>query len=155
MDGAGGVASVSQKKSILRDQRGAVALETIIVYIFMVTSLLLPLADLAAAGFQYISAWAALRSFGQYVQYNTPPDPTSTTTWKSTLPNTVGGYNITNVNVVCGDGNTGCTDATLTPKYYTYATTVTLAPMMLTSMLCTSGNANPCSFTLSSSERFQ
>ena len=30
---------------------------------FMVTALLLPLADVAAAGFQFISAWEALRGF--------------------------------------------------------------------------------------------
>ncbi len=33
---------------------------------------LMPLADVAAAGFQFISAWSALRSFGQYVQYVQP-----------------------------------------------------------------------------------
>ena len=67
-----------RKGSFLADQRGAVAFETLIVYIFMVTALLLPLADVATAGFQFISAWEALRGFGQYVQYHPPADPTNT-----------------------------------------------------------------------------
>ena len=61
------VALARHKGSFMADQRGAVAFETLIVYLFMVTSLLLPLADVAAAGFQFISAWEALRAFGQYV----------------------------------------------------------------------------------------
>ena len=55
---------MSKKGSFITDQRGAVAFETIIVYFFMCFSLLLPLADVAIAGFQYISAWEALRAFG-------------------------------------------------------------------------------------------
>ena len=43
------------------DQRGAVAFEMLIVWLFLMMSLLLPLADVAAAGFQFISAWGALR----------------------------------------------------------------------------------------------
>jgi hypothetical protein len=145
-----------RKRSFIADQRGAVAFETIIVYLFMVTSLLLPLADVAAAGFQFISAWAALRSFGQYIQYNAPPDVTNTSSWTSTLPTTVAAYPIDNVQVLCGDANTACSSSnTASPKYYSYATTVTLAPILLRSVLCISGNANPCSFTLPYSERFQ
>ena len=139
----------------MADQRGAVAFETLIVYLFMVTSLLLPLADVAAAGVQYISAWAALRSFGQYLQYNPPADVTNISSWPAQT--TVGGYTMSNITVVCGDGNTGCTDATLTPKYYSFTTTFTLSPIVqwLKPALCTSANANPCSFTLTSTERFQ
>jgi hypothetical protein len=143
----------------MADQRGAVAFETIIVYLFMVTSLLLPLADVAAAGFQFISAWEALRAFGQYVQYHSPPDVTTwNTTWSSTLPTTVAGYPISNVQVHCGDTNPAVvcsTNNTASPKYYTYTTTVTLSPMVLSSVLCTSSNTNHCSFTLPYSERFQ
>ena len=67
---------MSKKDSFIADQRGAVAFEMIIVYLFMCFSLLLPLADVAIAGFQYISAWEALRAFGQSIQYNhaTGPD---------------------------------------------------------------------------------
>ena len=145
--------------TFISDQRGAVAFETLIVYLFMVTFLLLPLADVATAGFQFISAWEALRAFGQYVQYHSPPDVTNTSSWTSTLPTTVAGYPISNVQVLCGDTNAGAvcssTNVTLPTKYYSYTTTVTLAPMVLRSVLCTSGNANQCSFTLPYSERFQ
>src|SRR5438105_7738037 len=61
--------------TLLSDQRGAVAFEMSFVYLFMMFSLLFPLADAAIAGFQYISAKQALRAFGQYIQYNNPPDP--------------------------------------------------------------------------------
>ena len=145
--------------SFIADQRGAVALETVIVYLFMVSSLLLPLADVALAAFQYVSAWGALRAFGQYVQYNPPPDVTSTSTWVSGLPAAVSGYPINNVQVLCGNTSAGATcnstNISLPTKYYSYSTTVTLAPMVLTSVLCTSSNTNHCSFTMPYAERFQ
>ena len=47
--------------TLLSDQRGAVAFEMPIVWLFLMMSLLLPLADVAIAGFQFISAWEALR----------------------------------------------------------------------------------------------
>jgi hypothetical protein len=138
----------------LSDQRGAVAVESLFVYVLMIVSLLLPLADVAVAGFQFVSAWGALRTFGQYVQLHPPPDVTNTSSW--TLPTTVSGYPISNVQVLCGDTNAGAvcssTNVTLPTKYYSYTTTVTLAPMVLRPVLCT---ANPCSFTLPYSERFQ
>jgi hypothetical protein len=157
---------VSHKVSFISDQRGAVAFEMPIVYLAMVMSLLLPLADITIAGFQFVSAWEALRAFGQYIQYIPPSDPTNTTTWQSGLTTTtVAGYTINNIQVKCGDANTACSSSNvaLTPKYYTYTTTVTLAPMVLSSVLCASGgntspsggNTNPCSFTLPYSERFQ
>ena len=152
---------MSHMKSFIANQRGAAAFETVIVYAFMMIFLLLPLADLAVAGFQFSSAWGALRAFGQYVQYHSPPDVTNTSSWTSTLPTTAAGYPISNVQVLCGDTNAGavCSSAnvTLPTKYYSYTTTVTLAPMTpwLRPVLCTSGNANPCSFTLPYSERFQ
>jgi hypothetical protein len=136
---------VNHKESFISDQRGAVALEMPIVWLFMMMSLLLPLADLAIAGFQFVSAWQALRAFGQSIQYNPPPDVTNTGAWKSTLPTTVAGYPISNLQVVV-DGPI---------KYYSYTTAVTLSPMVLGSVLCTSSNANHCSFTLPYSERFQ
>ncbi|SRR6266702_614815 len=143
-----------RKKSFIADQRGAVAFETIIVYIFMVASLLMPLADAAAAGFQFISAWAALRSFGQYIQYNNPPDPTNPGSWKSGLQTTVAGYPINNLQVMCGDASTACSSSNVSSapiKYYTFATTVTLAPIVLRPVLCPS----TCTYTLTYSERFQ
>ena len=142
---------MSPKNSFIADQRGAVAFETMIVYIFMVASLLMPLADVAAAGFQFISGWAALRSFGQYIQYKSPPDPTTPGSWESGLQTTVAGYTIGNIRVMCGSTACNSGNVTSTPKYYTFTTTVTLAPIVLRPVLC----PNSCTYTLPYSERFQ
>ena len=140
----------------MADQRGAVAFEMPFVYAVVIFSMLLPLADVAIAGFRYISAWEALRAFGQKIQYDPPPDVTNWASWKSGLPTSVAGYPINNLQVLCGDTITACSATNLgSPKSYSYATTVTVAPIILTAVLCTSGNANPCSFTLSYSEQFQ
>jgi hypothetical protein len=146
------VAVRHRKDSLLADQRGAVAFEMLIVYSFMMFSLLFPAADLAIFGFQYISAWEALRTFGQYVQYNPPSDLTAWTPSQTSV--TVNGhvYTIANPKIICGDGKSDCSDATLIPKYYSYTTTVTLNPLVLKSVLCPGGN---CTFSLSYSERFQ
>jgi hypothetical protein len=139
---------------LLADQRGAVAFETLIVYLFIVTSLLLPLADVATAGFQFISGWAALRGFGQYIQYNPPPDPTNASSWIASLSTTtVSGYAMSNIKVMCGDTNSVCASGNVTsqPKYFTYSTTVTLSPILLTAVLCPTS----CTYTLPYSERFQ
>ena len=142
--------------TLLSDQRGAVAFEMLIVWLFLMMSLLLPLADVAIAGFQFVSAWGALRAFGQYMQYNPPPDVTNTSGWTSTYPlRLMHGYPISNVQVVCGDACCLLSRQRASPKYYSYTTTVTLSPMVLRAVLCTSSNANPCSFTLPYSERFQ
>src|SRR5689334_20917133 len=127
----GEIRLVSRKRSFIRDQRGAVALEMPIVYLFLIVSLLLPLADVGIAGFQYISAWQALRAFGEYLQYNPPTDVTNTSSWSSTaLAKADSAYPISNLQVMCGDNSAVCSSAnTASPKYYTYATTVTLAPM--------------------------
>jgi hypothetical protein len=144
---------VSKKDSFIANQRGAVAFEMTFVYLFLVMSLLLPLADVAIAGFRYISAWQALRAFGQYIQYNNPPDPTSPGTWASALQKTISGYTIGNIQVMCGDANAVCSSGniTSTPKYFAFSTTVTLAPIVLRSVLCPSS----CTYTLTYSERFQ
>jgi hypothetical protein len=144
---------MNKKGSLIADQRGAVAFEMIIVYLFLSFSLLLPLADIAVAGLRYLSAWGALRAFGQYIQYNNPPDPTSPGTWTSGLQTTVSGYTIGNIQVMCGDTNTVCSAGNVTsiPKYFTFTTTVTLAPMVLGPVLCPTS----CTYTLPYSERFQ
>ena len=54
---------MSDKKSFIADRRGAVAFETLIVYPVLVALVLMSLAEMAVAGFQFASAWAALRSF--------------------------------------------------------------------------------------------
>ncbi|WP_245266419.1 hypothetical protein [Bradyrhizobium sp. WSM1743] len=141
-----------RRASFIADQRGAVAFETVIVYIFLVSFLLMPLADVAAAGFRFISAWTALRSFGQYVQYYNPLGPDGTVTWGAGLQTTVAGHAIGNIQVLCGDAGAACSPSNIaSPKYITFSTTVTLAPIVLTSVLC----PNSCTYTLSYSERFQ
>ena len=147
---------MSRKVFFIADQRGAAAFEMLIVFLFLGVSLLLPLADVAAAGFQFVSAWEALRAFGQRIQYDPPPDITNWASWKSALPTSVSGYPINNLQVLCGDAMTACSAANaVSPKYYTYTTTVTVAPIILTTVLCTSGTGNGCTYTLSYSERFQ
>lgn len=153
---------LKHKDSFIADRRGAVAFETMIVYLFMGVSLLLPLADLAVAGLQYNAAWEALRAFGQYIQYNNPPDPANPGTWKAGLQTTAAGYTISNLQVMCGDSNAVCSSGNTTmtlsngsvvaaPKYFTFSTTITLAPMVLGPVLCPS----TCTYTLLYSERFQ
>jgi hypothetical protein len=126
------------------------------VYVILVSSLLMPLADMAAAGFRFVAGWEALRAFGQKIQYDAPSDVTSWAGWKSALPTSVSGYPINNLQVVCGDTMAACSATNSgSPKHYTYTTTVTVAPIVLRSVICRSGNADPCSFTLPYAERFQ
>ena len=99
------------KVSFISDQRGAVALEVPIVWLFMMMSLLLPLTDVAIAGFQYVSAWQALRALGQKIQYNPPPDVTAWASWKSALPTSVAGYPINDLQLICSDTMTACSAA--------------------------------------------
>ncbi|MHC2281299.1 hypothetical protein ACVME8_007942 [Bradyrhizobium diazoefficiens] len=140
------------KNSFIAHQRGAVAFEALIVYPVLVACLLMPLADVAAAGFQFISAWTALRSFGQYVQYYNPLGPDGTVTWRSGLQTTVAGHTIGNLQVKCGDAGATCSPSNLAfPKYITFSTTVTLHPIVLRGVLC----PTTCTFTLPYSQRFQ
>jgi len=136
--------------TLLSDQRGAVALEMPIVWLFMMMSLLLPLADLAIAGFQFVSARGALRNFGQSIQYDPPLDVANASGWTaSKLAKADPRFPIQNFQLVCGSSACSGTN-TASPRYYSYTTTVTISPMVLRSVLCTSG----CSFTLPYSERF-
>jgi hypothetical protein len=149
--------------TLIRDQRGAVALEMVIVWGFLMLVLMLPLADLAIAGFQFISAREALRAFGQLIQYSPPDNVTSTSSWATgptgVLAKADTRFPIPSITIVCGDTLTvpppACSDATLQPKYYYYTTTVTLTPLtpLLRNVLC--GNANSCTITIPYSERFQ
>ncbi|MFK4723640.1 Flp pilus assembly protein TadG [Bradyrhizobium niftali] len=148
---------MSCKAPFLADRRGAVAFEMTIVYLFLIMSLLLPLADIAIAGFQYISAWQALRAFGQSIQYSPPTDVTNASSWTSAaVAKADSKYPISNFQLICGDSSVACSSTnTASPKYYSYATTVTLTPMVLSTVLCTSGTGNGCTYTLPYSERFQ
>ena len=143
-----------RKLPFAADQRGAVAFELPAVFLFLMLAVLLPLADLAIAGFQYISARQALRAFGQSIQYSPPPDVASPSTWASTaIGKADPKYPISSLVLICGDGNAVCSPGnTANPKYYTYATNVTLAPMVLRPVLCAAGN---CTYTLRYSEQFQ
>lgn len=151
--------SMKTKQCVSRlsvDQRGAVAFEAPFVFGFLILGILLPLCDLAVFGFRFISAYEALRNAGQYMQYHTPPDVTNWSSWVSSLPSavkTTGGYTISNINVLCGDGGVACSSTnTAFPKYYSMTTSFTLTPMVLRSVLCLNA---ACSFQLSYSERFQ
>lgn len=150
---------VRGERNLIADQRGAVAFEMPFVYLFLIMLILLPLADLAVAGYKYISALAALRAFGQSIQYSPPPDVTNASSWASAaLAKADSRYPIPSITLICGDSNAVCAAGNSDPalaKYYVYSTTITLAPIVLTSVLCTSTTGNACSFTLSYSERFQ
>ncbi|MBR0712155.1 TadE/TadG family type IV pilus assembly protein [Bradyrhizobium liaoningense] len=145
----------SGKRSFVGDQRGAAAFEMAIIYLVLVFSLLLPLADLAIAGFRFISAQQALRDMGQRTQYSPPADVTDSSVisaWKSALPATISGFTIT-PRIYCGappdSTEAPCTSgAASIVKYYTFSTTFTLTPMVLGSALCTS-----CTITYT--QRFQ
>jgi hypothetical protein len=147
---------VRLRKSFKADQRGAVAFEMLIVWSFLMMFLLLPLADVAIAGFRYISAWEALRSFGQYLQDHKPDDVTDASSWKtSVLAKADPRFPIDNGIIIgCPDAISACTSNDVSPKYYSFTTTVTLSPMLpwVKAVLCKPGS---CSFTLSYSEQFQ
>lgn len=156
MSDARRVTLMRRRKSFLRDQRGAIAFETLLVYIVMVTALLLPLADVGVAGLQYTQAWAALRNYGQCIQYNNI-DPTNVSGWTNPCPGTFQGYTMSSLNVYCGDNSplAACTSSNAAlPMWFSYSTTFTLHPLLLTSVLCNSGNANPCQYAPTYSERF-
>jgi Flp pilus assembly protein TadG len=146
---------MSRKRSFIADRRGAVALEMPVVLIILIFSLLFPLADMGIAGFQYISAWQALRAFGQSIQYSPPADVTNASTWASTaVAKADPSYPISNLQIICGDTVAVCAagNVTASVKYYSYTTSFTLAPMVLRSVLCSSGS---CTYTLPYSVRFQ
>jgi hypothetical protein len=143
---------VRKKDHFMADQRGAVAFEMPFVYLFMMFSLLLPLADVAIAGFKYISAYQALRDMGQRTQYSTPDatDAGSISTWQSSLPTTVDGYTVS-ATVKCGDAGAAPPCAgTAFPKYYTFQTSFTLSPIVPGLVLCSGGTC-----TITYSQRFQ
>jgi hypothetical protein len=134
---------MSWKKFLIADQRGAVSFEMPFVYVFLILSLLVPLADMAVAGFKFISAHQALRAMAQRSQFSPPDDvsdSSSISTWSASLPTTVDGYPIS-AQVYCGNPGTlaPCakdTGTTPSPKYYTFTASFTLSPIILKSMLC-------------------
>ena len=140
---ASGDRLLSRKDSLIADQRGAVAFEMMFVYLFLMGCLLLPLADVAIAGLQYIYSFQALRAFGHSIQYAPPPDVTNVSSvWTSSvLAKADPRFPINSDLQVVVDGPI---------KYYSYTTTVTLSPFKyLKPVLCRSSNTNRCSYTLS------
>lgn len=137
---------MSHKDSFIADQRGAAALEMPLVYLLLLFSLLLPLADLAIAGFKFMAAHQALRDMGQRTQFSPPADVTSSTSiasWQSSLPSNVDGYSVS-AQVYCGNPGAlaPCASGTTVPKYYTFTTSFTLAPMVLGKVLCSTCTVN-------------
>jgi hypothetical protein len=125
---------------LLSDQRGAASLEMTIVSLFMMLVLLVPLADLAIAGFRFISAHQALRDMGQRTEYTPPADVTSASSisaWTSSLPAKIDGYSIS-AQVFCGSGTLLAPDATCPTlaKRYKFTTSFSLSPMVLGNVLC-------------------
>ena len=130
------------RNSFIADQRGAVAFEMPIVCLFLMMSLLLPLADLAIAGFQFVSAWEALRDLRaifavpfatrrhERVRLDVKHYRYGCTVIPSAIPSRLRRYGH-----ACSPSNTA------SPKYYSYTTTVTLSPMVLRPVLCSSTNA--------------
>lgn len=139
------------------DQRGAVSLEMPVIFGFMMLTIFLPMADLAIVGFQYISAYQALRDVGQWAQYHTPPDVTiwNSGTWYSSLPTTAGGYSVSLTSVICGDAGVDCSSGGAsppTPRYYVFQTSFQYSPLILATAL---GCKPTCTYTLTYSERFE
>src|SRR4051812_30252380 len=107
---------MSRRQSLIRDQRGAVAFEMLFVLSVLMFALLLPLADAAIAGFKFISAWQALRGFGQSIQYSSPPDVTNASSWASSaLAKADPRYPISTFQILCGDSNAACSAGNLGP----------------------------------------
>jgi hypothetical protein len=156
----------SHKKSLIANQRGAVAFETVIVMALVLFPLFLSLADLATAGFQFLSGWQTLSSFGEYAQnyaQNNPPDYSNISAWTSNLQTSwtvngrTTGVNSTTLQVTCGDANppSPCSQSNNDPpRRFLYTTTVNLSLMWLGWAFSCSNNT-PCPKTLQHSEPYQ
>jgi hypothetical protein len=149
-------------RNITADERGAVAFEMPTVILALMLSFIIPLADFAVFGYKYISAFQALRDAGHYLQYHPPSDVTSGSYTLPTAVATIGSYPITGigggatVQLKCGSAACNSTNVTNTAKYYTFQTSYTLTPTpLMQPVLCKSGQTNPCTFTLTYTERFQ
>jgi hypothetical protein len=138
--------------SFSADRRGAVAIEMLFVWPVLFFLVMIPIADIAFASFQYISARQALRAFGQAIQYSPPSDFASTSAWESAaIAKADPSYPIDNIAIICGDSGADCSPTNIaTPRYYTFTTTFTVTPLLLSSVLCSSS----CTITLPYSQRF-
>jgi Flp pilus assembly protein TadG len=141
-------------KSFVTDRRGASAFEMVVIYPFLLLGVMLPLADLAIAGYRYISAYQALQAFGQSLVYSPPDNLGDTGTWTTEAEGKAADldFSITNLQLICGDGGAACSSGNIaSPKYFSFQTSVTLEPMVLSAVLC----SNSCTYTLNYSARFQ
>ena len=122
----------------VEDRRGAVSFEMIIVFAVVMFSVLLPLADLAVAGFKFISAYQLLRDIGQHAQFAPPDDAANgVAAWRSSigLPmTTADGYTVAGDVHCTGD----CASGASVSKYYTFTATFALSPIVLGNVLCSS-----------------
>jgi hypothetical protein len=149
-----GITRLKGWQAFSADQRGAVGFEMVAVYPFLILCIMMPLADVAIAGFQFLSARQALRAFGQSIQYSPPTDLSNTSSWESAaLAKADPNYPIDSgsFEVNCGDAGEACSETnTAVPRYYSYTTTITLSPLVLSYVLCEPS----CTYTLSYSQRF-
>ena len=126
----------------------------VLVYPFLMLGYLLPLADVAIAGFRYLSARQALRAFGQSIQYSPPDDLANTSSWRQPpsprrISSTI--RSPTSNSFAATAALPARPQAIQRRRNIIHSTTVTLSPIVLSSVLCSSS----CTFTLSYSERFQ
>jgi hypothetical protein len=129
--------------------------------------MLMPLADVAIAGFQLLFGWQTLSSFGEYAQnyaQNHPPDYNDISGWTSNLRTSwmlngrATGVDNSTLQVICGDANppNPCSQSnTVPPRRFLYQTTVSLPLMTPLRSLFQCSNNTPCSFPLKYSEPFQ
>jgi hypothetical protein len=170
---------ISHKKSFIANRRGAVAFETLIVISLVMIPLLLSLADLGTACFQFLSGWQTLSSFGEYAQNytkNNPPDYSNISGWASnlrtswTLNGRTTGVDSSTLQVVCGDTTPPnppppCSQINNgPPRRFLYTTTVNLWLRLLGPFFkqpdgsggwIKCSNHTPCSVPLHYSEPFQ
>ncbi|MBL6456314.1 hypothetical protein JMJ55_13350 [Belnapia sp. T6] len=109
-----------------RDRRGVATAELALILPVLV-ALAFPVADVAAAVVRMIGAYQTLRGLGAYAQFHPPADVTNISAW--TLP-AVPGFTVS-AQVLCGDTASACTSNTVSPKWVSLATTVTLSPHVL------------------------
>jgi len=118
--------------SLLTDERGTVAFESLFVLSILLGGLFLPITDVCVAAYRVISAYQDMRDLGTYALYNPPSDVTSTSSWQTSLKAKMPGSHIDVVEVGCGDPiQIPCASNTAIPKYFHFRATVSLSPMVL------------------------
>ena len=136
------------KRSLITDQRGAVAFEMPFIYAFSMLSFRCQSTwpQRVSSGFR-VRGVARVRSS---IQYDPPPDVTSAATWTSTAP---GRFQVSDFQFPADlRGHRSCVlRGEHREPQVLFLLTSALAPMILSSVLCSPS----CAYTLSYSERFQ